>query len=246
MLERLHHAKEQLAEVEQNKSQSRDKNRRLKTAKVSLTDPESRVMRLANGAIAPAYNLQLAAVGDPQGGPVAVVGVLVTQQGNDKNQLMPMRQQLEHNLGHPPRQVVVDAGFPSFEELLAAKNVDFQVIAPVPQTWQQNTTSKKVEGIELWKQQMAQPAAKATYPGRKAIIERLNARVRQAGLGQLPVRGLRKVLGFVTLLGAMITLLELGPRWLGWSKVLPSGVESGEAPPQQNPGILSKSKARDG
>ena len=54
VLERLHHAKEQLAQVAQNKSQSRDKNRRLKTAKVSLTDPESRVMRLANGAIAPA------------------------------------------------------------------------------------------------------------------------------------------------------------------------------------------------
>ena len=55
--------------------------------RASTTDPEARVMKMADGRFRPAYNVQLAAGVGSQ----LVVGVAVTNAGSDFQQLAPMR-----------------------------------------------------------------------------------------------------------------------------------------------------------
>lgn len=219
-----------LAARDVHRARSRDPKRRARATRANTTDPEVPVLHFADGAFAPGYNVQLAAMGNPDGGPVAIVGVTVTTQGNDKNQMLPMRAQVETNLGMPVRRVLVDCDFVTFDELCAADEAGYEVVAPVPKPWANATTSKKVAVIEAWKVRMGTAAAKAQQRGRKALVERMNARIRAAGLGQVPVRGTAQVTTFLAVVCVTITMLEFGPRWLGWPKMLPSGVPSIEAP----------------
>lgn len=231
-LERRQNAADELTRiVAQKRTQRQTPKQRARKPRASTTDPQARLMRLAQGNVAPAYNVQLAAMGDPMGGPVAIVGVEVTQQGNDKKQLMPMRTKVEANLGAPVTSVLVDSDFLSIDELHAAEQAGYEVIASKPERWGQGETRLHDAVFEAWLTKASDPAIKERYRGRKALVERMNARVRTIGIGQLPVRGMAKVTTFMTLVAVAITLFEFGPRWLGWPKVLPSGVPSGEAPP---------------
>src|SRR3954465_120440 len=54
-----------------------------KEARVSTTDAEARVMKMADGGFRPAYNVCMATAGSPLGGPRTIVGVQVTNVGSD-------------------------------------------------------------------------------------------------------------------------------------------------------------------
>jgi hypothetical protein len=231
-LDRRQKAAGELARITEEKRTRRETpKQRARTPHVSTTDPQTRVMRVSNGGMAPAYNVQLAVMGDPTGGPVAIVAIEVTQRGNDKKQLMPMRTKVEANLGTPVKSVLVDSDFLSIEELQAAEQTGYEVIAPKPARWGKGETRRHDAVFEAWMAKESEPAIQERYRGRKALVERMNARVLTVGVGQLPVRGVAKVRTFMTLVAVAITLFELGPRWLGWPKILPSGVTSSEAPP---------------
>src|SRR5713101_6084292 len=60
-------------------------------ARVSTTDPEARVMKMADGGFRPAFNAQLTATTRGQ----VIVGVAVTNTGTDQGQLWPMVEQLQ-------------------------------------------------------------------------------------------------------------------------------------------------------
>jgi hypothetical protein len=51
-----------------------------KTVRATTTDAEARVMKMPGSGFAPAYNVQLATAGDPQGGARTIVGVRVTNE----------------------------------------------------------------------------------------------------------------------------------------------------------------------
>jgi transposase len=76
-------------------------------ARVSTTDPDSRVMRMPDGGYRPAYNAQIACDVDSQ----VIVGVGVTQSGSDFKQLAPMLAQVEERTGRRPKDWLVDGGF---------------------------------------------------------------------------------------------------------------------------------------
>ena len=75
--------------------------------RVSHTDPQARVMKQSNGGFAPSYNVQLSTEAAHQ----VIVGASVTQNGNDYSSLVPAVAEVEKNCGAKPKQVVVDAGF---------------------------------------------------------------------------------------------------------------------------------------
>jgi hypothetical protein len=54
-------------------------------ARMSMTDPEARVMKMADGGFRPAFNAQLTATTRGQ----VIVGVAVTNTGTDQGQLWP-------------------------------------------------------------------------------------------------------------------------------------------------------------
>jgi len=74
----------------------------------NFTDPESRIMKdSTTKGFVQAYNAQAAVDASSQ----VIVAAEVAQEANDKNQVEPMVEQIEENLGQRPREVSGDAGF---------------------------------------------------------------------------------------------------------------------------------------
>lgn len=93
-------------------------------AQRNFTDPESRIMKDgATKCFMQAYNAQAAVDSHSQ----IIVAATLTQEANDKKQLLPMLDQVAANMGRKPEHATADAGY-------------FSAAA---------VTSPKVEGIEL-------------------------------------------------------------------------------------------------
>lgn len=63
-VQRIENALEQLKLIEEAKAQQKNKPSKKSPAKASITDPESRLMRMPNGGVSPGYNIQFATVVD--------------------------------------------------------------------------------------------------------------------------------------------------------------------------------------
>jgi hypothetical protein len=164
-------------------------------ARASTTDPEARVMKMADGGYRPAYNIQLAADSGHQG----IVGVDVTNAGSDQQQAPPMVQHVKERLGALPGQWLMDGGFAGHAAIEQVETLGPQVRAPVPQPTDQTRDRyapcpTDSATIAAWRQRMGTDPAKDAYRIRAATIECVNAQARSRfGLQQLRVRGLRKV-----------------------------------------------------
>lgn len=159
-------------------------------ARVSTTDPEARVMKMADGGFRPAYNAQLAT----DTGSQVIVGVEVTNAGSDQGQLGAMREQLRERYGREPEAMLVDGGFAKLEEVEAASEAGCVVYAPLMQPRDASRDPYRAlpgdgPGVAAWRQRMGTEEAKAIYKERAATAECVNALSRNRGLHQLPVRG---------------------------------------------------------
>ncbi len=83
-------------------------------AQKNFTDPESRIMKSKDGFVQ-AYNAQAAVDAEAQ----IAVAQDVTQDVNDKQQLVPMTDAIETNLGRKPGQLSADSGYCSDANLEA-------------------------------------------------------------------------------------------------------------------------------
>lgn len=164
-------------------------------ARVSDTDPEARVMKMADGGFRPAYNIQLAADAAHQ----AIVGVDVTTSGSDMAQAPGMVAQVEQRLGVLPDDWLMDGGFAGQQAIEAVEAAGVRVLAPVakPKAADRDPhrplpTDSPV--LAAWRARMGLDEMKALYKVRAATIECVNAKARvQHGLTHLRVRGLTKV-----------------------------------------------------
>jgi len=165
-------------------------------ARVSTTDPEARVMKMADGGFRPAYNFEFATDTAHR----VIVGVDVTNAGSDKAEMAPMIPQEQERCAQLPADWLVDGGFVSQAALETAADQDVRVLAPVPKPKDPTrdpalplATDSPV--MAAWRSRMATDEAKATYKLRAATSECVNAQARtQHGLQQLRVRGLLKAL----------------------------------------------------
>ena len=189
--ERLRQALARMPEMEAKKKAD-DKGK----ARVSSTDPEATVMKMADGGYRPAYNVQF---GTTCAGQV-VVGVQVLTAGSDLGQIAPMVEQIHERFGAYPEEVLVDGGFAKHEDIEAVegKGDGCTVYAPVPapkdpkqDRYQPHAGDSAV--IIRWRERMATDEAKAIYKERAATAECVNAQARNRGLLRLLVRGLRRV-----------------------------------------------------
>lgn len=159
-------------------------------ARVSTTDSEARVMKMADGGYRPAYNAQLAT----DAGSQVIVGVEVTTAGSDQGQLGEMRAQLRDRYGREPEAMLVDGGFAKLEEIEVAHGAGCVVYAPPMQPRDASRDPyqplpRDGPGVAEWRVRMGTEAAKAIYKQRAATAECVNALARNRGLQQLPVRG---------------------------------------------------------
>jgi hypothetical protein len=94
-------AKAEAAAADQSSDTAKPKS----SAQYNFTDPESRIMKSPDGFV-PAYNAQVA-VDALQ----LIVGQAVTQETNDKHQLVPMIATIAKQSGGTPTQLLADAGY---------------------------------------------------------------------------------------------------------------------------------------
>ena len=75
-------------------------------AQKNFTDPESRIMK-SKGGFVQAFNAQAAVDAEAQ----VIVAQGVTQDANDRRQLVPMTDAIQTNLGRKPEQLSADSGY---------------------------------------------------------------------------------------------------------------------------------------
>jgi transposase len=81
----------------------------------SISDPEARIMRHSAAPCALSYNVQVST--DAAAG--IVIAIDASQKAPDYEHLVPALKQIEERMGKRPKQVVVDAGYTSRENVLA-------------------------------------------------------------------------------------------------------------------------------
>jgi transposase len=181
-------------------------------AQYNFTDPESRIMKSPDGFVQ-AYNVQVA-VDSLQ----LIVGQAVTQETNDKKQLMPMITTIEQQSGERPDQVLADAGYCSEESLtaVASTGIDAYVATrkykhgerpgpcprgPLPQT---------ATHVDRMARKLRTKAGAAVYAARKGIVEPAIGQIKHArGFRQFLLRGFEKVQGEWALVCTTHNILKL-------------------------------------
>jgi len=119
--ERLERALEELKKV-----QAEDGRKPPEEVRVSLTDPEARVMRHGDCAIAPSYNVQISTDAKE----TYIVGVEVSQSSSDFEELVPAVEAIEEQTGRAPKQMVVDGGYISEENIEKVTEKGIELIGP--------------------------------------------------------------------------------------------------------------------
>ena len=184
------------AKKEKAKKKAGKKLEKTEVARVSTTDPEATVMKMADGGYRPAYNVQFSTTCSGQ----VIVGVAVVTEGTDQGQLEPMLDQIEGRFGERPQEALVDGGYAGHEAIAAvqAGEKGCTVYAPVPGPRKEGIdryTPKATDGAAVaeWRARMGTEEAKEIYKQRGATAECVNAQARHRGLTQFLVRGLDKV-----------------------------------------------------
>ena len=164
-------------------------------ARASTTDPDARVMKMADGGFRPAFNAQFATDTASQ----VIVGVDVGDAGSDHGALTPMLDQLERRHGRAPAEMLVDGGYVNLTEIeaLSVTHRDMTLYAPptTPRDPSRDPHSPLPDdppAIAAWRVRMGTQAAKDIYRERAATAECVNAIARNRGLRHIPVRGLGK------------------------------------------------------
>jgi transposase len=193
---RVEAALDKLAELEAERTR-RSKTNKAEVAKqgeprVSTSDPEARVMKMADGGFRPAYNCQVATVAQGQ----IVVEVSALACGSDRGLLRPMLERLEQRHGCRPKRHLVDGGFHKNDDSEWAAARGIRVYGPAGRSKHKTDPyaphRKDGPGVAAWRRRMKSPHGKAVYK-RRAPGECINARFRQWGLTQFTLRGLAKV-----------------------------------------------------
>jgi len=194
--ERVEQALAALGEIEQLREKRSKKNanqtRRQKEPRASTTDPQARIMKMADGGFRPAYNVQFASL--PANGIVLAVGCETV--GSDGGLAEPMAASLERSYGRRPARHLVDGGYQSADDMAAAEAAGTDFYCPLGKAKSgrdpTEPRARDTAPVARWRAKMGGDAAKAIYK-RRSICELVHAQLRNRGIDRLHVRGRAKV-----------------------------------------------------
>jgi len=182
-------------------------------AQHNFTDPESRIMKGSDGFVQ-AYNAQAAVEPELQ----LIVAQALTQQANDKQQLIPMIERVREQAGQKVKQVLADSGYCSEENLqkAAKKKVDLYVATgkqkhnqPAPIS-PRGRIPQSITPVDRMKRKLMTKAGHTIYARRKTIVEPVFGQIKQAqGFRQFLLRGVEKVSSEWALVCATHNVLKL-------------------------------------
>lgn len=167
-------------------------------AQRNFTDPDSRIMKDgATKSFVQAYNAQAAVDGHAQ----IIVAADVTQDANDKQQLVPMLSQVAATCGQPPTAVSADAGY--FSDTSVTDKTLQGIDLYVPPDRQKHGERAPADSdppppdaaaITQMRAKLQTVAGQAIYALRKAIVEPVFGQIKGTrGFRRFSFRGLRKV-----------------------------------------------------
>jgi len=125
--ERLRRLEKAVLELEKMRAE-KDSEKEKKETRVSLSDPESRVMREGNGGFDPCFNGQILTDAENK----IIVGVSLTQEGNDIHQLENSLFEIDRNTGKKPAEMVVDSGYISGDNIIKMSGTGIDLYGPMP------------------------------------------------------------------------------------------------------------------
>jgi transposase len=194
--ERLERVRRALGALPAVEAARRRNGKPAEDARASTTDPEARVMKMADGGFRPAFNAQLAS--DTASG--VIVGLDVIDAGSDHGQLAPMLDQIERRYGQVPDEVLVDGGYVKLAEIEDLSRTHCGTTLYAPPTTPRDPTRDPHQplpddppAVAAWRVRMGTQEARDIYRERASTAELANAQARNRGLRLLRVRGLVRV-----------------------------------------------------
>lgn len=196
---RVAEALKNMAEIEAQRARrgranrnNRKKDKKPQEPRASTTDPQARVMKMADGGFRPAYNCQMATVAQGQ----IVLTVEAVGVGSDRGLMRPMLEALVGRYGRLPKRHLVDGGFNKNEDLEWAAAQGVKVYGPAANNKHKTDPYAPRRddgpGVAAWRRRMKSPHGKSVYK-RRGPGECINARARNWDLRQFTLRGLQKV-----------------------------------------------------
>jgi IS5 family transposase len=210
-LRRVEQALAELPKVAAVKKRNRGKKGKVSPPRVSTTDPDSRVMKMADGGFRPAFNVQLATDVDSR----VIVGVGLTNRGSDLGEVQPMLERIEKWVGSRPSEYLVDGGFTDHKSIDVVAAAGGRLYAPPMKPAKARAAGtrprhKDSDAVAAWRARMETEEAKTIYKQRAATAETVNADLREwRTLDRFRVRGVAKALGQTMLNALTYNLL----RW---------------------------------
>lgn len=163
----------------------------------NFTDPDSRIMKMADGSFAQGYNAQVVVDRVHQ----IILAADVTAQAPDSPHLPSMVEATQANAGTPKR-MTADAGYHSEANLQVLRSVGINALIPpdkVKHTQRmpaapRGRTPKDLSAKERMRRKLQTKAGRAIYRMHKAIAEPVLGQIKAArGFQRFLLRGVRKV-----------------------------------------------------
>lgn len=166
--------------------------------RVSVSDPDARSMRMADGAVRPCYNVQVATASG------FIVAIEPTDRRNDRGLAPDVIKQVERRCETAPRRLLADIGAMTEKDIAAFAETHpaMQVFAP-PRTCAPNAKpasraryarklASQPDCLKAWRARMESAEGKAVYT-RRSNTEHAHGGMKNCGFGRMPVRGMEKV-----------------------------------------------------
>ena len=166
------------------------------TAQRNFTDPDSRIMKNSDKAFRQAYNAQAAV----DAGAQIIIAAVVTQESNDKQQIVPMLTEIRRNVGRLPDNLSADTGYCSEGNLAVLSEQPLGVFVATEKSRHgskeptRSIDPKKAPHTAAMQERLKTPEGKAQYRLRKQTVEPVFGQIKEArGFRRFLLRGLGQV-----------------------------------------------------
>jgi transposase len=217
-VERAHQRLTELVQEQAERAETHAKEEAEKgEPKVSVSDPEARLMRLADGATAPAWNVQVATADG------FIVAVDPTDRRNDGGLAPGLVEAVAERCGRVPQRLLADTRAMTQEDIvkLGERYPSMTVYSPPApertdvkaETLRKRRWTRRHEppAVQAWRARMAGEEAQEIYRRRK-LTERAHGTIKNRGMSRFLVHGREKV--------RAVCLLQALALNLGWAHTL--------------------------
>jgi len=160
-------------------------------AQRNFTDPQSRILKTKDGYIQ-GFNAQAAVDSTAQ----IIVAHGLTQSTSDHDQLVPLIDGIEHNLGRKPKEASADAGYCSEANLEALADREVSAYIATGRAKHPADGKRKITGplTQAMRDKLKRAGWRSRYRLRKQVVEPVFGQIKQArGFRQFLLRGLDNV-----------------------------------------------------